>query len=71
MLSRPVDLSMRRRKSVVGTKRRRFATASHRGRCDLIALARQLMWNPNWRAHATAALGHAEPLDLLPPFHAW
>jgi 2,4-dienoyl-CoA reductase-like NADH-dependent reductase (Old Yellow Enzyme family) len=41
------------------------------GQADLVALARELMWNPNWPAHAAAALGHAAPLDLLPPSYAW
>jgi 2,4-dienoyl-CoA reductase-like NADH-dependent reductase (Old Yellow Enzyme family) len=41
------------------------------GRCDLIALARELMWNPNWPAHAAQALGVADPLALVPPSYAW
>jgi 2,4-dienoyl-CoA reductase-like NADH-dependent reductase (Old Yellow Enzyme family) len=41
------------------------------GRCDLIALARELMWNPNWPAHAARELGAGDPLDLLPPSYAW
>lgn len=41
------------------------------GRCDLVALARELLWNPNWPAHAAAALGAGNPLDLLPPSYAW
>jgi 2,4-dienoyl-CoA reductase-like NADH-dependent reductase (Old Yellow Enzyme family) len=41
------------------------------GRCDLIALARELMWNPNWPAHAAQALRLGDPLDLLPPSYAW
>lgn len=41
------------------------------GRCDLIALARELMWNPNWPAHAAQALRMGDPLDLLPPSYAW
>ncbi|PZW40843.1 2,4-dienoyl-CoA reductase-like NADH-dependent reductase (Old Yellow Enzyme family) [Humitalea rosea] len=40
------------------------------GACDLVALAREMMWNPNWPAHAAAALG-ADPLALLPPSYAW
>jgi 2,4-dienoyl-CoA reductase-like NADH-dependent reductase (Old Yellow Enzyme family) len=40
------------------------------GRCDLIALARELMWNPNWPAHAAQALG-ADALALLPQSYAW
>jgi 2,4-dienoyl-CoA reductase-like NADH-dependent reductase (Old Yellow Enzyme family) len=41
------------------------------GRCDLIALARELMWNPNWPAHAAQELGLADPLALLPETYAW
>lgn len=40
-------------------------------RCDLIALARELMWNPNWPAHAAQALQSGDPLALLPPSYAW
>jgi 2,4-dienoyl-CoA reductase-like NADH-dependent reductase (Old Yellow Enzyme family) len=41
------------------------------GRCDLIALAREMMWNPNWPVHAADTLGGADPLALLPPTYAW
>ena len=41
------------------------------GRCDLVALAREMMWDPNWPVHAAAALGAADPLALLPPTYAW
>jgi 2,4-dienoyl-CoA reductase-like NADH-dependent reductase (Old Yellow Enzyme family) len=41
------------------------------GRCDLVALARELMWNPNWPVHAAKALGGCDPLDLLPETYAW
>lgn len=41
------------------------------GKCDLIALAREMMWNPNWSVHAAAALGGVNPLDLLPPSYSW
>jgi 2,4-dienoyl-CoA reductase-like NADH-dependent reductase (Old Yellow Enzyme family) len=41
------------------------------GRCDLVALARELMWNPNWPAHAARELGGTDPLDLLPESYAW
>jgi 2,4-dienoyl-CoA reductase-like NADH-dependent reductase (Old Yellow Enzyme family) len=41
------------------------------GACDLVALARELMWNPNWPLHAAAELGAANPLDLLPQRYAW
>jgi 2,4-dienoyl-CoA reductase-like NADH-dependent reductase (Old Yellow Enzyme family) len=38
---------------------------------DLIVLARELMWNPNWPAHAAKELGAADPLELLPKTYAW
>ena len=38
---------------------------------DLIALARELLWNPNWPAHAARELGDPDYLDLLPPGYAW
>jgi len=41
------------------------------GRCDLIALAREMMWNPNWPAHAAQALNGPDPLALVPPSYAW
>jgi 2,4-dienoyl-CoA reductase-like NADH-dependent reductase (Old Yellow Enzyme family) len=41
------------------------------GRCDLIALAREMMWNPNWPAHAAQALRGPDPLALVPPSYAW
>jgi 2,4-dienoyl-CoA reductase-like NADH-dependent reductase (Old Yellow Enzyme family) len=41
------------------------------GRCNLIALAREMMWDPNWPAHAAQALGATDPLALLPPTYAW
>ncbi len=41
------------------------------GRCDLIALARELLWNPSWPAHAAKELGLHDPLALLPKTYAW
>jgi 2,4-dienoyl-CoA reductase-like NADH-dependent reductase (Old Yellow Enzyme family) len=41
------------------------------GQADLIALARELLWNPNWPAHAARELGVPDYLDLLPPAYAW
>lgn len=41
------------------------------GRADLIALARELMYNPNWPVHAAKSLGYADYLDLLPPAYSW
>jgi 2,4-dienoyl-CoA reductase-like NADH-dependent reductase (Old Yellow Enzyme family) len=41
------------------------------GRCDLVALAREMMWDPNWPVHAAAALGLPRPHELLPRPYAW
>jgi 2,4-dienoyl-CoA reductase-like NADH-dependent reductase (Old Yellow Enzyme family) len=41
------------------------------GRCDLVALAREMMWDPNWPMHAAAALGGVDPLELAPKSYAW
>lgn len=40
-------------------------------KADLIVLARELLWNPNWPAHAAKELGVADPLALLPQTYAW
>ncbi len=40
-------------------------TILREGQADLIALARELMDNPNWPLHAARALGLSEPLDLV------
>ncbi len=42
-----------------------------RGQADLVALARELMYNPNWPVHAARALGVTDYLKLLPPQYAW
>ena len=41
------------------------------GDCDLVALAREMLWNPNWPAHAAKELGMDKPHDLLPRPYAW
>jgi 2,4-dienoyl-CoA reductase-like NADH-dependent reductase (Old Yellow Enzyme family) len=41
------------------------------GQADLIALARELLYNPNWPVHAARELGVQDYLDLLPPGYAW
>jgi 2,4-dienoyl-CoA reductase-like NADH-dependent reductase (Old Yellow Enzyme family) len=41
------------------------------GQCDLVALAREMMWNPNWPTHAAAALGMDKPHEQLPKPYAW
>ena len=40
-------------------------------RCDLVALAREMMWDPNWPIHAAQQLGGVDPLDLAPKSYAW
>ena len=40
-------------------------------RCDLVALAREMMWDPNWPIHAAQQLGGVDPLDLAPASYAW
>ena len=41
------------------------------GQADLIALARELMYNPNWPVHAAKELGYNDYLELLPPAYSW
>ncbi len=41
------------------------------GHADLIAMAREFMYNPNWPVHAARQLGVSEYLDLLPTEYAW
>jgi 2,4-dienoyl-CoA reductase-like NADH-dependent reductase (Old Yellow Enzyme family) len=41
------------------------------GQADMIALARELLWNPNWPVHAARELGVPNYLDLLPIGYAW
>lgn len=41
------------------------------GQADLVALAREFMLDPNWPLKAAQALGHADPLALLPEHYAW
>jgi hypothetical protein len=41
------------------------------GQADMIALARELLWNPNWPAHAARELGVSNYLDLLPLGYGW
>ena len=53
------------------TQARHAEDILQKGEADLIALARELLWNPNWPAHAACELGHPGYLDLLPLGYAW
>ena len=39
--------------------------------CDFVALAREMLWNPNWPVHAAQELGLDKPHEILPPHYAW
>jgi 2,4-dienoyl-CoA reductase-like NADH-dependent reductase (Old Yellow Enzyme family) len=41
------------------------------GHADLVALARELMFDPNWPMHAARELGHPDPFGLLPASEAF
>jgi 2,4-dienoyl-CoA reductase-like NADH-dependent reductase (Old Yellow Enzyme family) len=41
------------------------------GDCDFVALAREMLWNPNWPVHAAQELGLDRPHEILPPHYAW
>ena len=42
------------------------------GRADLIALARELLYNPNWTVDAARKLGADRPFELMPsPYRYW
>ena len=41
------------------------------GQADMIALARELLWNPNWPVHAARELGVPDYLELLPQCYGW
>jgi 2,4-dienoyl-CoA reductase-like NADH-dependent reductase (Old Yellow Enzyme family) len=53
------------------TEARQAEAILENGQADLIALARELMYNPNWPVHAAKELGYADHLELLPPAYAW
>jgi 2,4-dienoyl-CoA reductase-like NADH-dependent reductase (Old Yellow Enzyme family) len=36
------------------------------GHADLVALAREFMYDPNWPVHAAKELGHPDPFSVLP-----
>ena len=41
------------------------------GQADLIALARELLFNPNWPLHAARELGIDPDFEIWPPQHGW
>lgn len=40
------------------------------GKADLIAMARELIWNPNWPVHAAKELDIDRPYDMMPDEYA-
>ena len=53
------------------TEARHAEEILQQGQADLISLARELLWNPNWPAHAARELGMPNYLELLPRGYAW
>jgi 2,4-dienoyl-CoA reductase-like NADH-dependent reductase (Old Yellow Enzyme family) len=41
------------------------------GACDLIALGREMMWDPYWAVHAARELNVPDYFDLMPETYAW
>jgi 2,4-dienoyl-CoA reductase-like NADH-dependent reductase (Old Yellow Enzyme family) len=46
-------------------------TILQNGSADLIAMARGLMWDPQWSARAAKEMGLEKAYDLLPPDYAY
>lgn len=53
------------------TEARQAEACLAEGDCDLVALARELLWNPFWPAHAARELGLSDPYGLLPDSYAY
>jgi 2,4-dienoyl-CoA reductase-like NADH-dependent reductase (Old Yellow Enzyme family) len=53
------------------TEARQAETILQQGQADLIALARELLWNPHWPVHAARELNVPDYLNLLPRGYAW
>ena len=53
------------------TEARHAEDILQRGQADLIALARELLWNPNWPVHAARELRVENYLELLPRGYSW
>lgn len=47
------------------------ALALEDGRCDLVALGRELLWNPNWPAQVAAEYDVGPGWDLWPEQYGW
>ena len=47
------------------------ALALEEGRCDLVALGRELLWNPNWPAQVAAEYAVGPGWDLWPEPYGW
>jgi len=52
------------------TEARHAEEVLEQGDADLIAMARELMWNPQWPSHAAQALGLRDPFAILPDSYA-
>jgi 2,4-dienoyl-CoA reductase-like NADH-dependent reductase (Old Yellow Enzyme family) len=48
------------------TQARHAETILQEGHADMIAISRELMYNPHWPVHAAKELGHPDPLGMLP-----
>ena len=53
------------------TEARHAEEILQQGQADLIALARELLWNPNWSVHAARELDAPDYFDLLPRAYSW
>ncbi|PON19002.1 NADH:flavin oxidoreductase / NADH oxidase [Candidatus Entotheonella serta] len=53
------------------TEARQAEAILQQGQSDLICMARELMWNPNWPVHAAQTLGVPDYFDMLPDGYAW
>jgi 2,4-dienoyl-CoA reductase-like NADH-dependent reductase (Old Yellow Enzyme family) len=53
------------------TKPRQAENILQLGQADLVALAREFLWNADWSAHAAKALGAPDPYRLMPYEYAF
>jgi 2,4-dienoyl-CoA reductase-like NADH-dependent reductase (Old Yellow Enzyme family) len=47
------------------------AIALQDGRADLVALGRELLWNPNWPMQIATEYDEANGWKLMPPQYGW